>query len=343
MRKLIVIILTTLLIFCLGGCSPQNSEIEPIQQQLVVFQEKEKQVSAYLLQIDIDAMKLSLNQDSLFSFENTQNSKSNLFPRFMTSDLLALRKTPLTTNHKNTITAEDNTYFFENYSFEYDKEHISFSLYQNTILLGDEISLTHNNVDVRPSSFLIDENGNIAVLGMTSGSLIDTELVCLLYSKKDGSYYIERSFDFPNIWDDFDITKIQSPNSGNVPTNVIVNTKDKTFLYNESTKILEISPYNGNIKLILDEKTVNTDLPSLDTHREFYNLFIDVGYQDGYYIATIPAFNSPVGSYALFYNHDKKFLGSVLVEGNSITLFNSENKEVDKISEGFYHLVFIPS
>ncbi len=310
-----------------------------------MFKADDENIGAFELEIDLIKHSISLDTEALYEIADSSNFRNTrIFPQYMSSNMLILRDSPVSSKYENVqISEDDNTLYFEEYTLQFNDENYSFQIYKNGESVGGDTTLIHENVKMVPTCFFVDEEGKVAILCMTSASLIDTEMVTLLYTENDGSFALEKIYEYPTIWEEYDISKTQCPNYMHNYTNVVANLAHGSFLYNETTKIFEISPYDSSVECILEEKDIISDIPYLDTHREYYSFFSSVGYQDGYYVATFPALNSLAGTYAVFYSDEGEYMGCVLCGNDNITLFDKENAELDKIEGSFVPQIYIPT
>lgn len=347
MKRVFVFLLATMIVLCVGGCSTENSATTQTEQpkQLIVFKVDGENVSAFELNIDLNKCSLALSTDAIYKISDSSRLESSrIFPQYMSSSNLVLRETPVNSKYNTVNISSDNkTLYFEEYILQFDNENFSFQISENGESICKDVTLIHNDKKLIPTSFFIDKNGKIAILCMTSASLIDTEMVSVLYAKNGESYSLEKVYEYSTIWEEYDLSKVGCPNYMSNSTNVFPNPAQSTFLYNETSKLMNISPYDGSVACVLDEGNVTSDMPYLDVNREFYSFFSGVGYQDGYYVATFPAFNSLAGTYAVIYSVAGKYMGCVLCESDSITLYNEENKEIVKMEGAFVPQLYIPS
>lgn len=347
MKQILIILLAIAVALFAGSCSKENSKstqmLQP--QKLIVFKADGANVSAYELNIDLNKHSLSLNTEAIYEIaDSSRLENSRIFPQYMSSSTLILRETPVNSIYNSVPISNDNhTLYFEEYTLQFDNNNFSFQIYKSGKSICDKTSLVHDGEKLMPTSFFIDKDGKVAILCMTSASLIDTEMVSMLYTKNGESITLDKFIEYPKIWDDFGLSKIQCPNYLSDYTNVTVDPKEGRFLYNETTKLMTISPYDGNVKCILDENAIKVNLPYLDTHRESYSFFRDFVYQDNCYVATFPDLNSSAGTYAVFYSHTGEYIGCVRCGNDNITLFDKKNAELDKITALFIPLIYIPS
>lgn len=347
MKRIFVLLLAIMIVLCAGGCSTEDSTTTQTAQpkKLIVFKVDDENVSAFELNIDLNKYSLSLSTDAIYKIADSSRLEiSRIFPQYMSSSTLVLRESPVNSKYDTVGISNDNkTLYFEEYTLQFDNENFSFQISENGEIICKDVSLIQNDKKLMPTSFFIDKDGKIAILCMTSASLIDAEMVSVLYAKNGESYSLEKIYEYSNIWEEYDLSKVSCPNYMSNNTNVFSNPAQSNFLYNETGKLLTISPYDGSVECILEERNITSDMPYLDTHREFYSFFSGVGYQDGYYVATFPAFNSLAGTYAVFYSGTGEYWGCVLCESDNITLYNEENKEIYKIEGAFVPKIYIPS
>ncbi len=347
MKRIFLFLLALIMALYAGGCSPripvttQASQL----QKLIMFKADDENISAFELDIDLIKHSISVDAEPLYEIADSSSLRnSRIFPQYMSSNVLILRDSPINTKYDNIqISEDDDILYFEDYTLQFNNENYSFQIYENNESICGNTTLIHENTKMVPACFFVDKDGKIAILCMSSASLIDTEMITLLYAENDGSLLLEKMYEYPTIWEEYDISKIRCPNYMSNHTNTLANPALGSFLYNETTKIFEISPYDSSVECILEEKNVTSDMPYLDAHREYYSFFRDVGYQDGYYIATFPALNSLSGAYAVIYSNKGEFMGGILCSKDNTIFFDNENTELDKIDGTYVPQIYVPS
>ncbi|NLH01757.1 MAG: hypothetical protein GX488_07670 [Clostridiales bacterium] len=348
LKRIVAAVLAIAAVLCIGGCSGKGSSSEKQTQKLVVFKTEtdgKSAVGAYELQVNLAEHSLSLGSDTIYEIEDSSSLEpSRIFPQYMSPAFLVLRTNPLASKYDAVKVSEDNkSLYFEEYILQFDDENFTFQISKNGEILCKNVSLVQNGKQLMPVSFFVDKDGKIAILCMTAASLMDTEMVSVLYAKNGESYTPEKICEYPTVWEDYDLSKVNCPNYLASAANVAANPETGVFLYNETVKLLVVSPYDGSVECVLDEKKVTSDMPYLDAHRESYSFFNGFGYQNGYYAAAFPAFNSPAGAYAVFYTSKGEYAGCILCGAEGITLFDSENKQLDKIEGSFLPQIYVPS
>lgn len=328
--------LILVLLFSLSSCSPDNnsSETRSFDQlqsnertlTLIIFQQGEDQISAFKVLAGIEQSSFYMESKPVFQFSSTNIGHSRIFPLYMSEQALILREAPMSSTYPNYKIAEANKLYFEEYVFTFDTKTFTGRLYQNETFICD-ISLSHNDVNLLPKSFFITDDGTMAMICMTSATLTNTEMVTLWYSGIEHDPELEKYQEYPSIWEDFNLSKVNCP-SGNA--NVMASAANREFLYNEGRNLIAISPYRGTAQSIVNETRIKADLPFLDTHRESYNFFYGFSYQQGYYMATFPDYNNVPGVYAVLYDLNGEYCGGFLCAEKCVIRLDKNNNELNR-------------
>ncbi len=324
------------------GCSEQATEgIVKQPQKLLVPKADGDNVTVYEVNVDIIDYTLSLDSDALYEINTLDKTMYSIFPHFMSLDNMILYKAPVKYNKYDDVGVSEEIYplFYENYSLQYNKEEMNFTITKDNDSLYNNVPLVYEGTRLRPMCFFVDTEGKIAVLCMTAVSQLDTEIVTLLYSAKEKDLSLLETYEYPTIWEDYNISKIQCP----ITFNTCASLQNKCFLYNESVKLFTISPYNGSVTCVLEEKDVETVLPQIDTSREGYSFFNHFGYQNGYYMATFPAYNSIAGYYTVFFKTSGEYMGCLLCAEDKLTLYDKNHVEMESIADNFHPSIYIPT
>lgn len=332
MKKFLLIAVLCAFVCCVGYSSEQSA---PTKGKLVVYSENGTNVDAYIAEITLFSMEVDIQQNHIYTMSPMQLTLGmNYFPQYITDTSLVLCEEPLEYNYESMrVIDTDNTFYFENFVFTYDNDKHTFSVQFGEQPLCEQLPLTYNNDFVIPSAFFVDSSNNIAVFGITDKSALETQPVSLLYKPCDnGEYNLTQSYCYQEVWENYEISTItHGPIYLVGHSNVKGNSELNCFLYNESKYLFVISPYDGSMECIIEEKDIETTMPFLDTFRKYYDFFDDFTYQNGYYIASFNAFNSLKGTYAVIYTASGEFVGYVLVNETGITSFNENGKQVSQI------------
>ncbi|MBT9173624.1 MAG: hypothetical protein DDT21_02025 [Syntrophomonadaceae bacterium] len=349
--KRIAVFLFTLMFLCVGsGCVKNSSSYEnnanvAVINLVVYLTDAAGEISAHKLSVNVSDSYIELSPEVLFKVSGELGWQNRIYPLNFSSRLLALPYAPLEQPAIKYTLAKEGELYNGDYVLIYD---YTDQVMMATIRKGDTeiavIALTPENMQLIPQAFFVDDEGNIAVLCNTKGETFDkVNPVSLLYTKKGGTYQFEKISDYSSIFDKYDLSKINMPNYVNIGTNIYGNPQSKTFLWNEGANIVEINPYNGTIRVVLTVSKIKTDMPNLDTHRDFYGFFTGLGYQNGIYIAGFPNYNNLPGTISVFYNKAGEFLGSVLCTENYISVSNKDNVEKSRIDNiKLNSKIFIP-
>lgn len=349
--KRIAVFLFTLMFLCVGsGCSRDSSSDNnkgnaAVINLVVYLTDVSGEINAHKLSVNVVDSSIELAQDILFKISGDLGWQNRIYPLSFSSELLVLPYAPIEQPAiKYTLATEGELY---------NGDHVLIYDYKDqarmaTIRKGDTeialITLMPENMQLIPQAFFIDDEGTIAVLCNTKGETFDkVNPVSLLYTKKGGTYQLEKISDYSSIFDEFNLSKINMPNYVNIDTNVYGNPQSKTFLWNEGANIVEINPYNGTIRVVLAVRNIEADMPDLDTHRDFYGFFTGLGYQNEIYIASFPNYNNLLGTISVFYSKTGKFLGSILCTEKYISISNNKNVEKSRIDNiKLNSKIFIP-
>ena len=101
----------------------------------------------------------------------------------------------------------------------------------------------------------MNPEGKIAVLANTIGSTYDQVYpVTLLYTKEGNEFILEKSVSYQDMFEENDFSKVNQPMYIPALSNVYGNGEAETFLWNETTKIVELDPFRGTIQVLLNDK-----------------------------------------------------------------------------------------
>lgn len=331
MKKIIFLITASMLLCILSGCTRLPSSEENFVIDLVAYLDyDDSSFGAYILSLDISESTFDLSQDVLFRISGEMGWLS-IYPLSFSDKSLVLPYAPVGEPEiEYTVVDEYEQYLYsEDYVLIYDDENSWAEVRKNNQVVA-ELSLTSDDMHFTPHAFFVDDEGRIALLCNTIGNTFDkVNPFTMIYTKDNESYQIEMINNHTSIFDDYVLSKVNMPNCTGLETNVYGNAQSKTFLWNESANIVEINPYDGSVNVRITVDKINEDMPNLDTHREFYEFFTGVGYQNGVYLAKFPNYNNLAGTIVALYNSNGDFLGSVLCTEDSVSLLSEDNTEVD--------------
>lgn len=300
-------------------------------------------ISAHELTINFSEATISLSQSELFRVSGEMGWLDRIYPLSLSGKSLVLPYTPVEVPASEYSVVIEGELYYDDYILVYDYEQSKAEIVKGGQLIA---TLFFDLDDTRliPNAFFIDDENNIAILCNTEGDTFDKVYpVTLIYSNNGESFLLEKIYDYNSIFNDNRFSKINMPNYTILETNIHGNAQSKAFLWNEGANFVEINPYNGTVNVVLTEKEIKADIPFLDTHREFYEFFTGVGYQNGIYIAKFPNYNNLAGVFSVFYSSTGEYLGSVLCSENYISFSGSDNKEIYRIEDAALKpLLFIP-
>ena len=347
--KRIAVFLFTLMFLCVGsGCVKNSSSYEnnanvAVINLVVYLTDAAGEISAHKLSVNVSDSYIELSPEVLFKVSGDLGWQNRIYPLSFSSGLLVLPYEPIEPPVMEYTVAMEGVLHSAGYVLTYDREQST-----ATIRKGDTdiavIALTLGDTQLIPQAFFVDDEGKIAVLCNTEGETFDkVNPVSMLFTKKGDVFQLEKTSDYSSIFDEFDLSKINMPNYVTIDTNIYGNPQSKTFLWNEGANIVELNPYNGTIRVVLTVSKIKTDMPNLDTHRDFYGFFTGLGYQNGIYIAGFPNYNNLPGTISVFYNKAGEFLGSVLCTENYISVSNKDYVEKSRIDNiKLNSKIFIP-
>lgn len=314
---------------------------EPIS--LCVYSKDGESVHSLNLTVNLNREKLTLNSSPLYSLKVAPNDVNLIFPQYMTRDILVLGMAPESSSYKYTYTmANRDTFYYDDYTLIFNRESHMAQLMKSGDNAGD-LDLTYQSGSIKPTSFFVDSNGDIIVLGMVGSTLEESKLVVAHYTKVGNNLYdMIHYHEFLDIWSKYDLSKVNCPTYTKGSPNVAACGELDGFLYNETANLLYISSDGEKVTNVLTPDTIKGDMPFLDTYREFYGFFNDFSYQNGYYIASFPSYNYLEGMYVAFYQQSGKYSGCLLCTREKLTLFDSNNKIKDSIDMSLLPIVYLP-
>lgn len=306
----------------IGTNSPEASDVADGDEiVLLIFDIEDDALAAIPVTIDFNDMSVSA-REAIYSC-SSENTVYDMFePIYMTSERLVLPSEPNENSFTGSIESKTaNTLYFDGYTLTQSSGDDTFSVSLDGEAVCTDVSLSYNGSKITPTSFYVDDNGSIIVLGYYLGDMMSISAVSLIYLSESGEWSLSSGCTYPNEWNDFG----GQLSLGQLENNASAAPELDGFLFNEGRNLLLLSPYEGSVTRMFSEADVETALPYLDTHRESYNFFYDFGYQNGHYIATFQAYNALVGMYALFYSETGEYEGYILCNEIGITLFDSSN------------------
>ena len=341
MNKVMILIFTIMILITFNGCSRVPSEVGdknikdsseniPAIDLIAYLVNDEDDISAHILSINTLDATINLSPAELFKVSGDLGWLDRIYPLNLSINSLALPYEPLEESVINFSVAATDELYFEDYILFYDTEESRAEIKIDNQAIAT-IPLMLDGIRLVPQSFFIDDD-KIAVLSKTEGDTFDkVNIVSLIYVMRGNDLELETVNDHRSLFDDYGLSKNNMPNFTRLETNVYGNIESKTFLWNEGANIVEINPYDGTVKIILTVNNIKSDMPNLDTHRDFLEFFTGIGYQNNTYIAKFPNYNDLAGTISVFYGNAVEFLGSVLCTENYISLSNKENIEVSRI------------
>ncbi len=337
MKRILILIFALMLFLVSSGCnrnsSSDNKEEDTAKIDLVVYLPDVSAgvINAHKLSVNVLDTSIELSQDVLFKVSDDIGWQDRIYPSHLSSESLVLPYEPTEQPLMEYTLATEGKLYNADYVLSYNKDQSVATIHEGDMEIAS-IDMTLDGNQLIPQAFFVDDEGSIAVLCNTKGETFDkVNPVSLLYTKKGDNFQLEKTSDFSTIFDEFDLSKINMPNYTNISTNIYGNPQSKTFLWNEGANIVELNPYNGTTRVILTVSDIEKDLPHLDTHRDFYEFFTGLGYQNDVYIASFPNYNDISGTISVFYSETGEFLGSVLCTENNISIFDNKNTEKDRI------------
>jgi hypothetical protein len=320
-----------------------NAVNNPTVDLVIYLGDDGDEISAHVLLINIADKKIIFLQEEVFKASGETGWLDRIYPLSLSGRSLVLPHTPVEKPMMEYSIATDGEVYFKDYILVYDDEQSIAEISKGDLSVAT-LLLTLDRTHLVPQAFFIDDENKISVLCNTVGDTFDkVNPMSLVYAVKNGAFELETTNDHASIFDDYQLSKINLPNNTRLETNIHGNAQSKTFLWNEGANIVEINPYDGTVSIVLTVGKIKDDMPSLDTHREFYEFFTGAGYQNGVYIAKFPNYNNLSGTIAVFYCITGEFIGSILCTGKSISLLDKDNNEIDRIENTMLMpLLFIP-
>lgn len=336
MKRIVVFLFVFMLLYCGSGCDRNSSSDDNNDNlaviDLVVYQVDDVgNISAHELSVNLLDSSIKLSPEALFKVSGEAGWQDRIFPVSFSNEALVLPYEPIEQPEMEYTVATKGELYSEDYVLTYDTEKSTAKICKGATDIAT-ITLTLDDMQLIPQAFFIDDESKIAILCNTEGKTFDqVNPVSLLYTKKSDVFQLEKTSDYSSIFDEYELSKINMPNYVTIGTNIYGNPESKTFLWNEGANIVELNPYDGTVRVVLSVSKIETDMPNLDTHRDFYEFFTGLGYQNGIYIADFPNYNDLSGTISVFYSKTGEFLGSVLCTEDYISILNKDNVEKNHI------------
>ncbi|MFQ7760521.1 MAG: hypothetical protein ACLRI6_15945 [Oscillospiraceae bacterium] len=349
MKKWIkLIILVIVCIGCIGFIRwlteriDDKTNMQPIS--IIAYKNNDETADAIQIWIDYNENQLYAEKSPIYSISVDNRLYEDIFPQYYSEEVIVLSKKPELNTQKNVaINDEKKTLYYKDYILKVDESGNTFTIMSRDGKVDENISLKYKDQRIIPCAFFVDNEENIAILGMTNEPLDESKLTTLLYSRNNEKVTLEEAQQYTDIWDKYDLSKSNCPNYTKNFVNITVDSLDGRFLYNETGKLLTFSPYEKKEQCFLTENDISQDIPSLNTYRDFYSFFSGFSSQNDYYVAKFPAYNEEEGTYAAFYNKTGDYLGHVRCNNDSISLYNEENLLVNELQGSFLPNFYVPS
>lgn len=337
-----------LLMLILGGCSDrvgcESKEKETTDIDLVAYlSNSDGSISGYNLTVELNDQIMKLSSEPLFTVSGGLEWMDQIYPVSLLADKLVLREHPVGDTGIPYCVAEKDALYYKDYIMSYDEASARVVVEEAGEIFA-VLPMATEEMLLTPQAFFVNPEGKIAVLANTIGSTYDQVYpVTLLYTKEGNEFILEKSVSYQDMFEENDFSKVNEPMYVPALSNVYGNGETETFLWNETTKIVELDPFRGTIQVLLNDKQLAEDLPEMDMSRDFLEFFSDVGYQNEVYITSFPNYNDSFGTNIAFYSENGKFLGHILCTENAITLMSSEGIERDCIlNNSLCGLLYIP-
>jgi hypothetical protein len=338
-------VMMSVMLLVLGACSSVSGDAikETRNVQALVFLQEEG-VVAKTLQVDLEKGSLVLDEKPVYELAAGSLQGERLFPAFMSAEQLVLREKPVQSSYANVKVSDTspNVLYYEQYILTLDLEK-SVGYLDGGDGKTKELSLLIEGKEAAfiPEAFFVDNEGKVALLGMAGADLADFGLVTQLYVEQDDKYTAEKALRYPTIWEDNGLDMGFFPQA--LAMNIRGDAELGKFLYSEARNLVTVSPYDGEVKVIVSEQAVRTAMPQLDPVRESYVFFQGFAYQDKLYIAYFPDYNNIAGDYLAYFDESGAYIGSLLVQEGLITLFGADNTQLTTLGDGtLLPLVYAP-
>lgn len=140
-----------------------------------------------------------------------------------------------------------------------------------------------------------------------------------------------------------ELNKLRMPASYSFGTNVYIDSERSSFFWNETNSIVELNPYDGRFRIVMNEEKVGKNMPFIDRYRECYAFFDSFNNQKGLYIESFPNFNNIAGTVMAIYDSDQNFLGNIICTEDHISFSDDENRELSRFDDAnLLPLIYAP-
>ena len=357
LKRNICLIIIMLLGLCISGCAVVDSETEVLGQLnfLTYIGDNQTHWQAKQCSLNLQTQQITMNDGVVFEIIDEHGWSDILYPIEFTEDWLVLRGESSAQPDRDYTICEREEYFDEykiwngRFSLTFNPK-TQFAVIQNdkdtTGTLGD---LEYDGITLHPIAFFIDEDKKLVLLcerGDEETAWDDCYPVAVVATRKpsgETNYVIESICPLDNMFSE-ELNKMKAPYRSWFNINVYADAKSACFYWNETRNIVKINPYSGVYEVVLKEQDVKDNMPHLDTMRESYDFFTGFAVQDDMYIAQFQNFNDVYGTYAVMFNHDMDFLGSLLCTESSIIYRNSDGEIINEMPhDNLKGLMYIPT
>lgn len=334
-----------LLCLVLSGCDIDNSAENDMPNLDFIAYTGQDQYHwlAHKLYVDMETNEITMDSNVIFEIEDEHGWSDIIYPIAITDNLLVMRG-EITGSADRPIKVCSREEYMGEYLIWNDEISLTYNPREESALLkdGDNIlgmvdGLEYENMGLYPIAFFLDE-GKLVILCERGDEeakwdeKYPVSVIAAVADEQSKTYQIESMYTFENMFSS-NLSKVKAPFRTWNATNAWANNETHSFYWNESTKIVNMNPYDGAFEIVLTENQVKERLPFLDANRESYEFFNGFCVQGDVYIAMFPNFNDISGIFAAMFRKNGEYMGTILCTENEIRLFNSDNEIVGSIED----------
>lgn len=325
--------------------NPKGESTKTDVELLII--ERASELEAKKIRLSMKENSLEIFDECLYTFPiNSNYNKQSIFPLYSFNNHYVFRERPTSVSASITCEVADDLdrLISGEYSIRINREECTYTVYHGKEVVYDKITTDIGDKAIIPCAFCVENDSIIKIIGMTDEEFVDSELILATYketAQNSNKVILSSVYVFSSIWDEYGISKSECPQNINGYTNIKYNEERHSFLYNESTKLMEISLIDNSISLVMSEEEAVSVIKYFDPHRDFYSFFSDFHFVDGFYIISFPAYNSLAGTYVIVMSEEKEVLCYMLCEEKSITISYKNGLRSKSIDGSFIPDCFI--
>ena len=338
-----------------AGCAQTEPRSEAQVRLLTYTESSRGDAQAHALTVDLKTGELHMEEEPLYELRVKTDTGwwSEVYPVMGFSEKLLVLKTepipqpklPYTVIKHDVYDIVDDQekivckeLYYEDYKLEYDGRQNTAVIKKGEEPVGTIADFAGENLPTEPIAFFVNHAGKAVLLCETvrtnaegGNEWYPYTIVAAKTADDAERLQIETIHEFQDIYSR-ELSMLMPPYTSPDGSNVFGSRETDRFLWNEGCSLVEIDPYAGSFRVILNKAQIQKDMPDFDVRTEGCDFFTGVGCQNGIYIAVFPNYNEEPGSVAAFYDGGR-YLGKIVCTNTGITFFDRSHQEAGHIQQ----------